>query len=132
MQNTTERSLGHVFGLVGGLLIALGGLVAFVFGVGSLALNHPATGIGDIGEAFLLGVVGVLVLLFSHLGEHAWRDRPVSTGVMLAVLAIVGWIGLDLDTNVLALVGGIFALIAGVLYLIEPAERRASAILAGG
>jgi drug/metabolite transporter (DMT)-like permease len=129
MEITTERTLGHLFGLVGGLLILVGGLVALVFGVADLALGHALAFAGAASEAFVLFVVGALVLLFAYLGEHGWRDRAFAAGVMLVILAIVGWAALGLGSNVVALIGGILALLAGVLYLIEP-TRRAVADLA--
>ncbi len=73
-------------------------------------------------------MVGALVLMFAHLGEHSWKERPLASGVMLVVLAVIGWAVLGMGANVLALVGGIFALLAGVLYLIEPAHRATSAL----
>ncbi|MFY9717334.1 MAG: hypothetical protein WAK40_05305 [Thermoplasmata archaeon] len=128
MENTTERAIGHLFGLIGGLLIALGGLIALAFGFTDLVLGRLFSGAGALGEAVVLFVVGGLVLLFAHLGEHGWKDRPIASGAMLAVLAVVGWAVLGLGGNVVALVGGIFALLAGVLYLIEPAHRAATAL----
>jgi fermentation-respiration switch protein FrsA (DUF1100 family) len=128
MDNTSERGLGHLFGLVAGLLILLGGLVAVAFGFVDLALGRAVGAIGTLGGAVVLFVVGGLVLLFAHLGEHGWKDRPVATGVLLVVLAAVGWAALGLGTNLLALVGGIFALLAGVLYLIEPAHHAVTRI----
>jgi hypothetical protein len=128
MENTTERAIGHLFGLIGGLLIALGGLVALALGFTDLVLGRLFGGAGALGEAVVLFVVGGLVLLFAHLGEHAWKERPIATGAMLVVLAVIGWAVLGLDGNVVALVGGIFALLAGVLYLIEPAQHAATKI----
>ncbi|MGB6501585.1 MAG: hypothetical protein WBG19_09365 [Thermoplasmata archaeon] len=130
MENTTERAIGHLFGLIGGLLIALGGLVALAFGFADLVLGRLFSGAGALGEAVVLFVVGGLVLLFAHLGEHAWKERPVATGVMLLVLAVIGWAVLGLGGNVVAIVGGIFALLAGVLYLIEPAQHAVTKIAA--
>ncbi|HTP54572.1 MAG TPA: hypothetical protein VML94_06420 [Thermoplasmata archaeon] len=128
MENTTERTIGHLFGLVGGLLIAIGGVVALAFGFADLVLGRLFNGAGALGEAVVLFVVGGLVLLFAHLGEHGWKDRPIASGVMLVLLAVIGWAVLGLGGNVVALVGGIFALLAGVLYLIEPAHRAATAL----
>lgn len=82
-----------------------------------------------VSGAIVLFVVGVLVLLFTHLGEHGLKERPFTTGVMLVVLAIVGWAALGLGSNVVAIVGGVFALMGGVLYLIEPTRHVASAII---
>jgi hypothetical protein len=129
MENTTERSLGHLFGLVGGVLILVGGFVALVFGIADLAIGHVFGAAAAVSGAVVLFVVGVLVLLFSHLGEHGLKERPLTTGVLLVVLAIVGWAALGLGSNVVAVVGGVFALLAGVLYLIEPTRHAASAIV---
>jgi hypothetical protein len=125
---TTERTMGHLFGLIGGLLIVVGGLVAAAFGIADLIVGHTLAGAGAVAEAIVLFVVGALVLLFAHMGEHAWRDRAFASGVMLVILAIVGWAVLGLGSNVVALIGGIFALLAGVLYLIEPTRRAVSAL----
>lgn len=132
METTTERTIGHLFGLAGGLLIVVGGLVAGIFGIANLALGHVFGAAGAFAEAVVLFVVGALVLLFAHLGEHAWKDRPLATGVMLVLLAVIGWAVLGMGANLLAIVGGILALLAGVLYLIEPAAHAASRIASTG
>lgn len=131
MENATERTVGHLFGLVGGLLVIAGGLVATASGFADLILGHVLAGAGAWSEAIVLFVVGALVVLFAHLGEHAWKGRPVATGVVLVTLAVIGWAVLGLGSNVVALVGGIFALLAGVLYLIEPSQRAVSALASG-
>jgi len=130
MGNNAERTLGHLFGLVGGLLIGLGGLVALVSGLANLALDHLTAAAGSLSAAIVLWVVGGLVIVFSHFGEHAWQDRPSSTGVLLIVLAVVGWAGLGVGSNLVALLGGLLTLVGGILYLIEPMRRGTSALLA--
>ena len=130
MESTSERTVGHLLGLVGGALILLGGLVSLAFGIADAVLGRLAGAAGALSGAVVLFVVGALVLWFAHMGEHAWKDRPVTTGVLLVVLAVVSWAALGFGSQVLALVGGIFALIAGVLYLIEPTHRAAAAIVA--
>ncbi|HTW56096.1 MAG TPA: hypothetical protein VMG36_06640 [Thermoplasmata archaeon] len=123
MENTTERAIGHLFGLLGGVLILVGGLVGVVTGIVDLAFGRMFGAAGALGGAVILFVVGALVLLFAYLGEHGWKDRPLTTGVLLVVLAAIGWIGLGLASNLVSLVGGVFAFLAGVLYLIEPAHH---------
>jgi hypothetical protein len=128
---TSERGIGRLFGLVGGALIVIGGVVAAVFGVVNAALGYGLASIVSAwSEAILLFVVGGLVLLFTHLAGHEWKDRAVSTGVVLIVLAFVGWAILGLGSNLVALVGGLFALLAGILYLVEPTQRAARALTA--
>jgi hypothetical protein len=124
----TERTLGHLFGLVGGLLILIGGLVALAFGIADLVVSHAFAAAGALSEAIVLFVVGALVLLFAHLGEHGWKDRTFAAGLMLVILAVIGWAVLGLGSNVVALIGGVLTLLGGVLYLIEPTRRTVSAL----
>ena len=132
MENATEREVGHLFGLIGGLLIVVGGVVAAAFGFSDLILARTFGAAASLSEAIVLLVVGGLVLLFAHLGQHGWKDRPLASGVLLVDLGIVSWGVLGLGANVLALLGGILALLAGVLYLIEPTQRAATALAASG
>ncbi len=127
MEQATEREVGHLFGLIGGVLVAAGGLFAVAYGVANLAIGHLAAGSASLGAAVVLFVVGGLIFLFAHLAEHGWKDRALASGVMLAVLAIVAWVALGFGANFLALIGGIFALLAGILYLIGPTQRAATA-----
>jgi hypothetical protein len=132
MEHTTEREIGHLFGLIGGVLVLAGGLFAAAFGVTDLVLAHLAAAAGALSAAVVLFVVGALILLFAHMADHDWKSRPFASGIVLVILAIVGWAALGFGGNVLALVGGIFALLAGVLYLIEPTQHAVSAIASSG
>lgn len=120
MENLSERSLAYVLGLLGGLLVVLGGLVAAAFGVADLATGRLFSAAGAASEAVVLFVVGALVLLFAWLGHRRWSDRPLTTGILLVVLAFVSWGVLGLGSNLLALIGGLLALVAGVLFVVEP------------
>lgn len=129
--DTTERGIGHLFGLVGGGLIALGGLVAAVLGTLAAALAHtPLSALAALSAAVILWVVAGLVLLFAHLAEHGWQARPGTTGLLLVVLSVVAWAALGFGGSLLALIGGLFVFLAGVLYLIEPARRAALSLVA--
>jgi hypothetical protein len=132
MESLTERALGHLFGLIGGALFIVGGVVAAAIAFADMILGHPFAAMGALGEAAVLAVVGALVLLFAYLGEHEWKERPVASGVLLVLLALIGWAVLGLGVNVLALVGGIFALLAGALYLIEPTQRAVTTLATPG
>jgi hypothetical protein len=132
MESVTERWMGHLFGLIGGALFIVGGVVSAAFAFADMILGHVGTAMAALGEATVLGVVGALVLLFAYLGEHEWKDRPVAPGVLLGLLALIGWTVLGLGTSVLALVGGIFALLAGALFLIEPGQRAVRALVSPG
>lgn len=126
METTTEREVGHLFGLIGGILVLGGGLFATAFGVANFVLGHLAAAAASLGGAVVLFVVGALIVGFTHLASHGWANRPFAGGVVLVILAIIGWAALGFGSSLLALVGGIFALVAGVLYLIEPAQHAVS------
>lgn len=132
MEPATEREIGRLFGLMGGVLLLGGGLFAAAFGATDLALGRVAGAIGYLGSSVALFVVGSLVLFFAYLADHEGASRPFALGVALIVLALVGGVALGAGANLPALVGGIFVLLAGALYLIEPVQRAASAIVASG
>jgi hypothetical protein len=127
----SERSVAHLFGIVGGVLIWIGGLLAAAFGVVDVALGRPfGVEVAALSEAILLFVVGGLVLLFTHFSRTIWSDRPLTSGILLVVLAVLGWALLGLGGSLPALIGGLFALLAGVLYLVEPTRRAAHSVAA--
>ena len=45
------------------------------------------------------------------------------------MLAVLGWAVLGVGSDLLALIGSLFVLLAGVLFLLEPAKRAASAVV---
>ncbi len=126
MTELTEPRLGYGFGLLGGALIGLGGVVSLIVGAVELVRGRPFGAIGAAGNAVVLFVVGGLAMFFAWLARHDWRARPFASGVLLAVLAVVGWVIVGLDTSLLALVGSLLVFLAGVLFLIEPARRVVS------
>ena len=128
MAEWTEQRLGYGFGLLGGALIALGGVVNLVAGTADLLLGRPIGAISAASAAVVLFVVGGLAILFAWLGRHDWAPRPFASGILLVVTAVVGWVVVGIDVNLLALVGSLFAFLAGVLFLIEPARRTAIAV----
>ena len=127
MANSTERTLGFGFGLVGGVLMIAAAIVAAVSAAVNYAAAHAATSAitASTTASVVLFVLGGLVLFFAYMGQKAWRDRPIASGIVLVVLAAVGLGVLGLGEGGIALVGAILVLIAGVLYLIEPATTMA-------
>lgn len=129
MAEITEQRLGYGFGLLGGALIALGGLVSLIVGTADLLLGRPLGAIGAASAAVVLFVVGGLAMFFAWLGRHDWGTRPLASGVLLVVTAVMGWAIVGIDANLLALIGSLFAFLAGVLFLIEPAKKAAAAVV---
>lgn len=129
MSNWTEQRLGYGFGLLGGALIALGGLVSLLVGTADLILGRPAGALGAVTDAVILFVVGGLALFFAWLARHEWSSRPLASGVMLVVLAFVGWALVGFGESLLVLIGALFVLLAGVLFLLEPAKWAATTIV---
>ena len=127
MANSTARNLGFAFGLVGGGLLIAAAIVAAVSAGIDYASAHAATAAitASTTASVVLFVLGGLVLFFAYLGQKAWRDRPIASGIVLVVLAAVGLGVLGLGAGGIALVGAILVLIAGVLFLVEPATTMA-------
>jgi hypothetical protein len=129
MAELTEQRLGYGFGLLGGALIALAGLVSLSVGTAELLLGRPLVAIGAAGNAMVLFVVGGLAMFFAWLSRHDWSARPFASGVLLTLLAVVGWAIVGIDSSLLALIGSLFAFLAGVLFLIEPTRKAAAAVV---
>jgi hypothetical protein len=121
MSDLTERKLGWGFGLLGGLLIVAGAIVSAVVGTLYLATGRFAGAFGAGSEAVLLFVVGALALFFAYLAHRSWSDRPIVAGVLLVVIAAIGWGVTGFGGNVIALLGALFVFLAGLLYLLQPA-----------
>jgi hypothetical protein len=130
MVELTERRLGFGFGLLGGVMILLGALVSVVVGTVDLVARHPYGALGAVSAALILAVVGGLALFFAYLGHREWSGRPLATGILLVVVAVIGWAVLGLAGNVITLIGVIFVLLAGVLFLIEPTRNAVSTAVA--
>jgi len=129
MVELTEQRLGYVFGLLGGALIALGGLVSLVVGTADLFLGRPHGAIRAASNAVVLFVIGGLAMFFAWLARHDWNARPLASGMLLVVLAVVGWALVGIDASLLALIGSLFAFLAGVLFLIQPAKKAAELVV---
>ena len=129
MASLSERTLGFGFGVLGGALIVLAAFVSLLIGAVDLATGRGIGAINAGAEAVLFFVVGGLALFFAFLGKHAWSGRPLVSGVLLLVIAAIGWGILGLGANVIALVGALFVFLAGVLFLIEPMKSGVSAVV---
>jgi hypothetical protein len=123
MAEVTEQRLGFGLGLLGGVLIGLGGIVSLLLGTADLILGHPIGALNAASEGVLLLVIGGLALLFSWLGHRSWSGHPITSGVMLILVAVIGWIVVGIGSSLLGLVGSLFVFLAGVLYLLDPAQR---------
>ena len=128
MAELTEQKLGYWFGVLGGGLLLVGALVSFLVGIVDLAAGRAFGAIDAWSATVLLGIVGGLSMLFARLAYRSWNNRPLSGGILLIVVAVVGWAALGLGANVLALVGALFVFLAGVLFLIEPVKREVSSL----
>jgi|HubBroStandDraft_1064217.scaffolds.fasta_scaffold03167_10 hypothetical protein len=118
MTSEGDRRLAFVFGLLGALLLVLAAVVRFFLGVVFLATGHGYLGVGSLAESVLYLVIGLIVGLFAFLGQRRGADRAVMAGIVLIVLAIVGWFTLGFGGSILALLGAVFALISGIVFVI--------------
>ena len=121
MSDLTERKLGWGFGLLGGVLIVAAALARVLVGTLDLVTGQFAGALGAGGEAILLFAIGALALFFSYLAYRPWSDHPITAGVLLVVIAAIGWGVFGLGGSVIALLGALFVFLAGLLFLLQPA-----------
>ena len=113
-----NRGLAFMFGVLSALLLIVAAAVAFVGGFLFLAFGYGGHALGAWGRSIIDVVVALLVGLFSVFGRSGDRERTLAAGIVLVVLAFVAWFALGLVGDILALIGVLFALIAGILFLV--------------
>jgi hypothetical protein len=112
-----DRRIGAVFGLLGAGLLAAEAILDVAYGVFDLAARHGGVGSFPFGEALVLIVVALIVGFFSILGGLRPGGNAVLSGVVLVVLAIVGWLVLGLGGGLLGILGAVLMLVAGIVFL---------------
>lgn len=112
------HAIARILGLLSGLLFVLDAVLVAAFGYGYAILQRSAgealrATVGSV-EVFVLGV---LVLVFVFLGTRRSRDSTIAAGVVLIVLSVVAWFWTG-PADLLGVLGILFALLAGVLFVI--------------
>ncbi|HYB79781.1 MAG TPA: hypothetical protein VEG66_08515 [Thermoplasmata archaeon] len=116
-----NRGIAFMFGVLGAILLIVAAAADFIGGFVLLAFGSGGHALGAWGRSVIDIVMALLVGLFSVFGRSGDRERTLAAGVVLVVLAFVGWFALGLAGEILALVGVLFALIAGILFLVTSA-----------
>jgi hypothetical protein len=111
-----ERRLAMAFGLLGALLLVVAALLDLIRGFVLLATGSGSYAFGTWSASIILIVVALLAGFFASIGRS--RDRSLASGVVLVVVAVAGWLLLGLASGVLPLLGSLFILIAGILFLV--------------
>jgi hypothetical protein len=118
MSATDDRGIAFVLGIVAAVLLLISALLHFVVGVALLVTGAAHSGVGSIGSSVVDVVVALLIGFFAFLGRARGSDRSVAAGVVLIVLAVVGWAALGFGGDLLALLAAVLALVAGILFLV--------------
>jgi hypothetical protein len=113
-----DRRLGFIFGIIGGLFLLLAALVRLLLGVVFFATGHAYLGVGSLAQSVIYLLIGLVIAFFAFVGRRPGADRSLAAGVVLIVLSILGWFTLGFGASLLALIGAVFALIAGILFVV--------------
>jgi hypothetical protein len=113
------RRAGFLLGLLAAVLLLVEALIHFAVGVAFLATGRTLGGLGSLGGSVVLVVVALLIGFFAFLGRARGADYAMVAGIVLVVVAIVGWLALGFGGSVLGILAGLFALIAGILFLVS-------------
>jgi amino acid transporter len=118
------RTLGYVLGLLGGLLITIGSLLALVPAVSDLLSSRVTAVPGSLILTFVVFVIGVLALVVARRGRHFWTPRrTLTSGLLMIALAVIALLLTGLGGGLLVLVGAALVLFAGILYLAGMGSR---------
>lgn len=110
--------MGLIFGVIAGVLLVVDAVLRFLVGFVFLATGRELAALGSVDEAVIFLVLGLVIGFFAILGRSRDADRSLAVGVILIVLAIVGWLALGFATSLLAVLAAVFTLIAGILFLV--------------
>jgi hypothetical protein len=119
MAAADDRRIAFILGVIGALLLLLAALLHFVVGVGLLITGAPHSAAGSLGSSVVDVVVALLIGFFAVLGRGRGGDRSLAAGIVLIVLAVIGWAALGFGGDLLALLAAIFTLLSGVLFLVS-------------
>jgi hypothetical protein len=118
MTDTSTRRLGFLFGILAAVLLVLAAVFQFVLGVVFLTTGRAVGGLSSLGSAIVLVVVALLIGFFAFLGRSRSADYPLVAGIVLIVIAVVGWLW-GFGGGLFGVLAGLFALIAGILFLVS-------------
>jgi len=113
-----NRGIAFMFGVLSAILLIVAAAADFIGGFVFLAFGAGGHALGVWGRSVVDIIMALLVGMFSVFGRSGDRERTLAAGVVLVVLAFVAWFVLGLTGEILALVGVLFALIAGILFLV--------------
>ena len=117
MPGDGDRRLAVIFGLIAAALLVLDAILRFAIGILFLATGRGFLGLGSFAGSILFVVVGLLVGFFAVVGQSRQADRSLGVGVVLVVIAVLGWLVLGFSGSLLAILAGVFTLISGILFL---------------
>ncbi|MGP8074684.1 MAG: hypothetical protein ACLQD9_09070 [Thermoplasmata archaeon] len=118
MSASSDRRIASLFGFLGTALLLVAGILDLLSGVFYFAVGHGGRAFGSFDQGLIFVVVGLIVGFFVATARMEGSDRTVVVGVVLLVLAILGWLALGFGSGVLALLATICILVSGVVFLV--------------
>jgi hypothetical protein len=118
MSGSSDRRIASLFGFLGTALLLVAGLLDLLSGVFYFAVGHGGRAFGAFDQGLIFVVVGLIVGFFVATARIERGDRTVVVGVVLVVLAILGWLALGFGSGVLALLATVCILISGIVFLV--------------
>jgi hypothetical protein len=115
-----SQGLARTFGFLGGILVLLGSVFTFFFGIVYAAVDRSLReGLGSTATALEQLVFGILLLFFVALGSSRSSDYTTASGAVLVLVSLVGIV--LIGSGVLVLIGFVLTLVAGILFVVPRA-----------
>ena len=112
-----SNSLARTLGFLGGLIVLVGSVFNFFYGVIAAAIDRSLPqGFGSTASSIVQAVVAILLLFFVALAGSRPSEYRLAGGVVLVVVSLVGLV--FLGGGFLILIGLILTLVAGVLFVV--------------
>lgn len=114
-----------MLGFLGGILVILGVLAGVLFGgIADLITSNGASFFHLLGSGLIDFVLGILMLVFTAYSRAHPPPDQAAGGVVLLIVSAIAWFFAGWSfVLVLVVLGAIFGVLAGILFLLEAAFR---------
>jgi len=119
VEPSSDRRIAALFGFLGAVLIGLEGLVDLVRSAIYLAVGSGVHAFLPFDQGVVFLFLGLIVGAFAFLGGMRGEGHATMAGAVLLVVVVVGWFALGLGSGLLAILGAVLALVAGVVFLVS-------------
>lgn len=119
-----DRALAMAFGFLSGLFFFVEAFLQFALDVFHELIERGGEGLFGRTFGVIPFVFALLVWVFTFIGAPRLRSMEVTSGCVLIVIALLAFLIGGFGVGLFWLLGVVFAVIAGVVFLVAGFSRR--------